>query len=408
MARVSSLTPRDRPAEELLAIRRQWLSASFLRDAVEREIAPLSRRTGLVVRWSGFDRQTGSLFGDPAILQRLMVDLAFGDTKADGLPGGEVHFCLQPSIHIGWQRLIIRRFRREDTASEASKPKDSDGPAEADRTLPLCQSLAAIQLTRLQWSDRGPNHQGQIGFDVASEGPRAVLELFARWREIASPIRGSLTRGEERGLFGQKGRSLQRTRQRLRFDDATPILRSLRSERILRFYGPPPRSPRSLVAAALHVETEESRQRLEAIDRLLQQDQGLHELIYPAGAARWILLWDVNLEQAEQRITHLTEQLARRIPGSSLRWSDIVQLGIGNRADWGPLKAWFAAVAPEGSPEASRVTSDHMDVPLESPGQRAERRLEMELKLLQNTLSRQSRRLREIGERLDPLRRWRT
>jgi|GEM_PF-6764159 len=406
MARVSSLTPRERPEEELLAIRRQWLSASFLRDAVEREIAALSRRSGVVVRWSGFDRQAGALFGDPAILRRLMVDLALGDPKADALPRKEVHFCLQPSIHIGWKRLVIRRFRRENPASEASKPKDSDWPAEADRTLPLCQSLAAIQLTRLQWSDRGPNHQEQIGFDVASDGPHAVLELFARWREIASPVRGSLTRGEEGSHFGQKGVSAQRAQQRLRFDDATLILRSLGSEQILRFCGPPPRSSRSLVAASLHVETEESRRPLEAIDRLLQQDQGLHELIYPAGTAQWILLWDVNLEQAQQRITNLTEQLALRIPGSSLRWSDVVRLGIGNRGDWGPLKAWFAAIAPQGIPESSNETSDFMDMPLESPCQRAERRLELEL--LHNTLRRQSRRLREIGERIDPLRRWRT
>jgi len=152
------------------------------------------------------------------------------------------------------------------------------------------------------------------------------------------------------------------------------------------------REPATFYSDGLRLSGASDSAELEEIDRVLQADQRMHELVYRTHPGRWVALWDCDEDELGDRCRGCERVLAAGRSRRNLRWLASRVITIGDRGQRGLVHDLLVRDALWSHRREPIFDSRTVHGPQLSNSV-AEARLDAELKRLSRWMGRQSRRV---------------
>jgi hypothetical protein len=399
---VDNLLHFDRLRSGVPAIERNWFAVNLLPEHVERTLAPLAHARQLRIVWKGFDGGIGLLFGDPALLRRLLVNLV-GNAITVSDDRSEIVIALQGARVPGMARLSVTDNGPGMTA-QSLRQLALRGHSETGSSglgLAISRALAALHFSHLNIrSEIGSGTEVSLYLPIA--GPASVADAFHKWR--VQIIAASDSRGNNERTSGA-AHDNQGNRQggvEMRIDNA-PVHPLSGAE--LGFDGMPPRFPMTAICGSLRLGEQVSQMAAGEVDKVLQQDQQLHELVYRTATRRWVVLWDNQREEAETRRVSLQRKLSTVVGPAAVHWGELFEQSVGMYTDRSRVRELLVRDTLSASHRVP-LLDQHLSLRGSIAGgseSAVERRLDEEVRRLNHLLKHQSERLRLQASRFGRL-----
>jgi hypothetical protein len=397
----------DRLGSGLPAVHRRWLTPREIAAAARATLAAVANRRGVRINWHGFDAVAPKIFADPELLRRLLANLV-GNAVEVSPPRANVLVGLTPSVQQGMMRLSVADHG-PGLAADQLETLATRGRSQTGGTglgLDISRTLAALHFGRLLF--RTAEGEGtRVSLELPAGGPASVAHAFGRWRDVVAPPRGTL--GQESATPSARNARpaaalVKPTGRAAAATQAGPLVRPgwFKDEFVLPFAGESPRFPPSILASSLQVAGSLEPTALEAIDRALQSDQRLHELVYRTHAGRWVVLWDCSEDDLSERRHACERTLGPLVRPGNLRWLASRTIAVTDHGHRGLLHdilvrstLWSHRRQPIFDKQAVRGPQLSKSV--------AEARLDAELRHLSRALGKQSQRVQQQARRIGNL-----
>ncbi len=372
---------------------RQTVSVTDVRAAVDNTLSPWAVPRDISILWDGADDPNMKVFADPAMLRRLVVNLATNAIRASG-EGGFVLMRVARIRHGETIRWSVVDRGRGISEKEMLRITDRDVSYAGGEGLGLAISrqLAALHFSPLKIRSR-LGRGTEVSFETPVAGPRSVASVWTAWRVgFMTPARA--TRSQEDGSLEWTSQSGDR-QMRL---DSSAVSASLSHE------ASRPRCSDALSAGSVALGSTVSRSAADQFDIDFQSQMQMFELAYRVDTRRWVWCLDADLESAKNRIESIAEGLSSRIPGIRMNWSDPKSIPLDeHRTVWQVSdllvrqSLCVSTIAPGfGSDEVRPGTG-----PI-APSVIAAARLEAELQRLTSDFRSQSDKLQQQAKKLRP------
>lgn len=307
---------------------RNVIDVTQLRLSVESLVAKEAQQKEVRIVWRGLDQSAPTIWADGDKLRRWLVNMISNAIRATN-SGGRITVYLIDGDR-GNMRLGVRDtgsgFGAVDRAQLAQQGRlEREGLG-----ITICRQIAALHHSWL-WLNSEPEVGSCFEMFVPLATPVAAASSMCRWRS------GTPTIGSRHDGFIP-----------LPIEQAAPrnALMSLQT----------------LTMKGLALST------LDDVDIVLNSEAGLHDQIYRAAPAGWILGWDEEQSQVESRRERVTRMLIAKQPENlsqgEMQWTLLgaySPLG-GNRAAYveGFVRAALELESPEPI-DADRVSSDRSE-----------------------------------------------
>ncbi len=250
-------------------VNRRWVAVSQIRQAIDETLRPWAMPRQIEVLWDGADDPTATVFADPSMLRRLVVNLVTNSIRVTA-EGGSVLIRLQ-AVRDG-----------------DSDPVVGGGPGarnQRKRSATHCRSTSDIRRGRRSWPVDLPTI-GRVALfhfaDSITPGQRHRSQLRDRGRGTAERCRvmvqlasGAARRQLQKPHENQEAASPSSTRtlRRMRLDPP-----SVKIE--VSHEASTPRCEDRLAAGIVSVGAAVSREAADAFDQLLQSQLQMFDLVY--------------------------------------------------------------------------------------------------------------------------------
>jgi len=287
-------------------VRRQWITVEKVRQSINDTLRPWVVPREIDVLWDGMDDPTVSVFADPAMLRRLIVNLVTNAVRVTR-QGGQVMIRLKwvDSTRLRWSVIDTGRgISQQDLEQIADRQVSFSGGEGLG--LSISRQLAAVHFSKLSIQSRVGTGT-EVSFETAAAGPRSVAEVWARWR-IAQ-----LT-SEQQELVTWRHHPEGTSQRKVRLDPP-----SYRVE--LHHEAARPRCPHRFAAGIVTVGATTSRDAADEFDKLLQGQCFLFDFVYRINARRWVWVLDTDEDALQDRIESITAAAASAIHDLRVDWS---------------------------------------------------------------------------------------
>ena len=293
---------------------RQWIGLQSIRTSVDQTLGPWLEPRGIELLWDVAAEANTKVFADPALIRRLIVNLAVNAIRASrsgqcvlirfGRTGdGERIECGIVDQGVGISEKELRRIGEGEASIVAGEGLG----------LAICRQMAAVHFTNVKLRSRLGNGT-EASFELPASGPHSVAAAWVRWRMQAqgAVTRTTLTRpnrraGVEHPTVGQpvhrvdtpmvsKTVVLTQNSSRPRFDDRIAV------------------GTVSLGAAM-------SGEAAEVFADVLANQMRLFDFAYRLETRRWLYVFDANGAMAAQRIAMIEDEMMDRSGSMRANWS---------------------------------------------------------------------------------------
>ncbi|QDV13590.1 Adaptive-response sensory-kinase SasA [Rosistilla oblonga] len=378
-------------------IAKNWLPASGLPAQVQPLIESSRRSRGVGLQWIGFENKLPPMFADGDKIKRLLVNLIDNAIRVTPESGT---ITVRTELARTGDRI---RLSVEDTGAGIAPQQWSQlakrGVSQLDGHglgLSICRQIAALHFGQLEVSSE-PGKGARFSIELPTGGPAAVVDSFARWRETISPAAAS-----EASAAHCAGERIRPVRRRV---DLAANRQTLPVETA------PPRYRRSVAMVGVTVSELLPTEPMRDLDRFLQSHCEIHELVYQLQEDQWVMLFDSNIGEAEQRIVAIDRARSQTgdmlLERCQLQWSSPLALAVGRPADRSKLQEAFVT----GKLGVHRSLSRRSKEPSQSEGVAdsqpllsavAQQRLESEVRWLTQKFRQRQSRLRRQVEAIRP------
>ncbi len=309
---ISDMSQIERLRSGLPRTQREWVTVKSLRDDIDQTLRPWSIPRGVSVLWDGADSPTASVFVDPSLMRRLLVNLVANAIRATD-EGGTVLIKLEPrrgAETLAWtvidQGAGIAEAELERIASRHVSLTGGEGLGMA-----ISRQLAALHFSNLAIRSRlGVGTEASI--ETAAGGPHSVAQAWTRWRVQAGAAKHRPVQRGDVAMAPSAHNAIQKT---LRLDPPVCSV-SLRSETS------PPRCAEQLTATIVTLGADTARVDADRFDGVLQNQLTMFELAYRVDIRRWVCILDADARIAAGRITAIDGMCRHRETNLRASWSD--------------------------------------------------------------------------------------
>lgn len=403
---VGEMVQLDRQHLGTPATVRQWVSVGEVRRAVEETLRPWASQRQITVLWDGADDPRRSLFGDPQLLRRLIVNLVVNSMQATAegesvlvrlspLRGGEAVRLSVIDQGRGICEADLHRIAQHGHISDSrgGAPDESRG----GRGLLICRQLAALHFSSLRIRSRLGTGT-EVSFDVPTGGPSSVAACWSRWRAAQRRPGKRAPHHTASGSRDAGELGMPPVGRRARLDPpSVEIEMSAAATR--------PRWEDRLVAGMVTLGATMPRRSAEAFDRVLQRQQRPFDLVYRIDQRSWGWLLDNDVRSAGSRLDRIAETAAGQIDNLRLSWSQPQSIPVDERRTAAQVSDLLVRQALQRYSNTTAGDKNQVRLgtaPLAcSPA--ASQRLDRELHQLSRRMSEQSEQLRRQSHALRPL-----
>jgi Histidine kinase-, DNA gyrase B-, and HSP90-like ATPase len=342
--------------------------------------------------WDGGEDAAETVFADPTLLRRLVVNLVTNAVRVTP-EGGNILVRLE---RIG--DLI-----RWTVIDQGCGISEADLRQIADRQvtfsggeglgLAICRQLAALHFSPLKIRSRLGSGT-EASFTTAASGPRSVAEAWSAWR-LAQ--RGPLTKPQQRNAEAGLEAPRLCTPRRMRLDP--PLLTVELTHEATR-----PRCEDRLAAGIVTVGAAVSREVADEFDGLLQTQLQMFDMTYRVGTRRWVWFLDVDSHGVEDRIDAINDTVAAKIPSARTTWSKPQMIPIDARRTHSRVSDLMIRESLAASTFGHVLDNNEVRLgtgPIET-SEIAAQRLDAELRRLTEQLQLQTTKLRQQAKNLRP------
>lgn len=305
---------------------RRWVPVSHVRKAVNETLRPWTLPRQIDVLWDGADDSKASVFADPAMLRRLIVNLVTNAIRVSPEGG-----C----VLIRLERLGEGESIRWSVVDQGSGISESDMAQIADRQvslgggeglgLSICRQIAALHFSSLRVRSRLGSGT-EVTFETAAAGPRSVAENWSRWRVER---RGPLSKPQHRNDPADQ-ETTTRTTRRMRLDPPSITIE-------LSHEATAPRCEDRIAAGILSVGAAVSREAADQFDELFQSQAQMFDFVYRVETRRWVWVFDTDVHGVQDRIDSIIDAVAAKIPEVRMSWSEPQMIPIDARRTYARL-----------------------------------------------------------------------
>jgi hypothetical protein len=374
-------------------VNRRWVPISQIRQAIDETLRPWAMPRQIDVLWDGADDATATVFADPSMLRRLVVNLVTNSIRVTA-EGGCVLIRLQTARDgdaIRWSVMDQGQGISESDMQRIADRQVTFGGGEG-LGLSICRQLAALHFSTLQIRSRLGSGT-QVSFETAAAGPRSVAESWSKWRVAqAAPI--------QKPHHNQEAASPSSIRapHRMRLDPPSVEIE-------VSHEASSPRCEDQLAAGIVSVGAAVSREVAEDFDQLLQSQLQMFDFVYRVNTRRWVWAFDVDANGVQDRIDSIADAVTARIPNIRMSWSDPQMIPVDGRRTHSRLSDLM--VRETLSASASTHVLDKNEVRLGTgpivPSDAAADRLDAELRRLTSKLQSQTTKLQQQAKNLRPI-----
>lgn len=317
-------------------IARQWISPSTFPGSVQATVSSQLAQRSNSLKWIGFEDELPPVYGDSDKLSRVLVNLI---TNANQVVQEGETISVRSEIARTGDRM---RFSVEDAGVGMNDSqidqlarRGFSGYGGQGLGLAICRQIAGMHFTRIG-VESAVNEGSRFSIELPTGGPSAVIDAFARWRETMMPSAGQTSIAEEEtSLLKDDPESSADTEsgkiRPRRVENAASQVRVLPTDTI------GPRYPDTVTMVSACGQDRSKSAALEPIDRFLQGDCLMHELVYRVEQDQWLMLWDTSLSEAQTRIDRLEQTRKKHendeIADHFLDWFGPVSLPVGRTSD---------------------------------------------------------------------------
>ena len=289
---------------------RSWVTISEVRKSIDETLRPWALPRKIEVLWDIMLDCETMVYADPAMLRRLVVNLATNAIRVTP-ENGVVLVQLQRSRGSGAIRWsVIDRgcgIKRKDLQRIAERGVSTGGGEGLG--LLISRQLASLHFSDLEISSRFGKGT-DVSFETASGGPRGVALAWSRWR------------------LGRR-RPLQKPRYRdgnlQRFDQADRVAEKRVESPVmavtLSHEASMPRCVNRIAAGTVSLGATVSRAIADDFDHVFQRQQRMFDFIYRVETRRWVWAFDVDPESFPIRLESIENELMNQIPETRTTWS---------------------------------------------------------------------------------------
>ena len=377
---------------------RRWVPIQEVRRAVDETLQPWAVPKRVCVLWDDVDEPNLSLFGDPLLLRRLLVNLLVNSIRATA-EGGSVLVRLAPQrggeavrVSVIDQGRGISEAELHEVAQRQASEATSSGLG-----LIICRQLAALHFSPLHIRSRLGTGT-EVSFELPSGGPTSVAAYWSRWR-VAQRTPGK--RAPRHAELGSREPAAARAPRAGRRGRLTPpsVQVELPCDQVR------PACQQRLVAVVLTLGATMRRDSADAFDRILQQQQQTLDLVYRVEPRRWIWLVDSDLRDFGAHRERIAEVAGAHIENLRLSWSEPQSIPIDERRTAAQVSDLLVRQTLAQCTQASAGDTDQVRLgtaPL-SASPAASDRLDQQLHRLSSRMSDQSVRLRRQSLAIRPI-----
>lgn len=370
---------------------RRWVPVGEIRQAVDETLRPWALPRQIDVLWDAWDDPSATVFADPSMLRRLIVNLVTNAIRAS-----------QDN-----SRILIRLMRdRADEMIEWSVIDHGVGISARDMArisdrlfssgggeglgLSICRQLAAVHFSPLQIRSR-LGLGTEVGFKTPTSGPRSVANAWAQWRV---GLRGPLHKPQHRTL-NEAAAGDGSSGSTVRLDPPSVAIE-------LSHEATKPRCQDRLAAGVVSVGATVSRDAADAFDRLLQSQLQMFDFAYRVDTRHWVWIFDTDAHGVQDRIDSINDAASAQIGSTRTIWTEPQMIPIDQRRTQVRLSDLMVRESLSAS-TSSRVIDQnevrlgtaplvHSDV--------AENRLDVELRRLASQFQAQTSKLRQQAKNI--------
>jgi len=342
---------------------RQWVHADHLRSGLPRvcrrsicrgairqdvieAIAPVLQRRGIELLWDGVEEGMNALYGDPVVLQRLLVNLIVNAEKVTR-EGGTLLVRVEEDFDHGvarWSVIdtgpgISSAMLNQLAGAEGNGESAADVVAESSRSsggtglgLMISRQLATLLLSTL--SIRSQRGQGtEVSFETPLDQPAAIATSYARLREklkgprlvpthventVADPLQPDAEQPRQTDVLSPEGLASDK-----RFSPDGRIE--------LGWLGPGPRRADRVVIGQVTVDRQAGGDEIEQLDVVLQETLTPFELAVRTARRTWLLVLDADHHSVAARTNQLRAAVERQLPIPSLQFGETAIVPVRRR-----------------------------------------------------------------------------
>ncbi|WP_197454832.1 sensor histidine kinase [Stieleria varia] len=305
--------------------RRRWVALSEIKDAVSNTLRPWTLPRNVHILWDGPSDMSTQVFGDAAMLRRLVVNLVTNAIRvtAEGDP------ILVRMVPVSGGRML--RWSVVDQGSGIS-PADMEAIARDHSPsgsggglgLLIAKQLAAVHYSPL-WIESRINTGTVVSFETCIGGPSSVARAWADWRRASEAAGKNENPPRVRSFVRQQypPRDIYAPR-RVRIDVPT-VLVELREKESIRPAG------RQIIIGGVDLGAATSLSVAAQFDEALHSAMAMGEMAYRVGQRSWTWVFQSDPQAVRQRIQHVERQARDRHAGLRLSWGQAINLGELNK-----------------------------------------------------------------------------
>ncbi|MGV3484300.1 MAG: sensor histidine kinase [Planctomycetaceae bacterium] len=272
---------------------RQWFDIEPVCYGVSASLHSVLRQRSISVVWDGIEATTPRVFGDADKVSRILCNLI---SNAARETAEHQHVLVRARRVNDGQTLKIcvidsGRGMNLDAWSRTSQRGVSERGSEG-LGLSICRQLASAHyspLTLLSRLGRGT----EISFELPIGGPTSVAAQWVQWR------------GQQPEKTVPRRRDADEHPTTIGPDD--PRIFTLPDSQLLLLHhdGPPPQHRSFATVVTVSAGATVSSAAAEMFDQRLQRDQRAFDLVYRVSDRRWVVVWDANQLETQERIASL-------------------------------------------------------------------------------------------------------
>lgn len=397
---IGEMVQLDRLQSGMPRANRSWVSVSEIRSAVQETLRPWALPRQIDVVWDGADDTTLTVYADPSMLRRMLVNLVANAIRVT--PEGDSILIRLTSCRGGeavqWSVIDqgegIKEQNMRQIADRSVSFSQSSGLG-----LTICRQMAALHFSTLNIRSRFGTGT-EVSFETPSGTAGNVAECWARWRcAQRGPLQQPVHRGAREALGGTKPRGEGRdkivSRSRL---DPPSILINLEHD------GSGPRHEDRFVAGTVILGAALPRSICNEFDELLQTNSRFFDLTYRVDVRHWVWFFDSDNREAETRIQSIDDIAAAKLDGVRTRWSTPQVIHLNARGTAARISDML--IREKLAASSTATVNDNNQVRLGTaplaPSEIAAARLDQELNRLSRRLHRQTDKLEQQARKLRP------
>ncbi|MFK8111459.1 MAG: sensor histidine kinase [Rubripirellula sp.] len=378
-------------------VTRRWVPIQEIRHGIDETLRPWAMPRQIEVLWDGADDSSETVFADPAMLRRLIVNLVTNAVRVTA-EGGTILIRIQrqnPDA-VRWsvidQGTGISEANLQQIADQQTSFSGSEGLG-----LAISRQLAALHFSSLFIRSRLGSGT-EVSFDTVAGGPRSIADAWSAWR-VAQ--RGPLKKPQHRddSEIGQLQKPRLCTPRRMRLDP--PVLSVELSHEASK-----PRCEDRLAAGTVTVGAAVSREAADSFDKLLQTELQMFDLVYRVSTRRWAWFFDTDAHGVQDRIDSIKDAAVAKIPTARTTWSKPQMVPVEARRTTARVsdlivRESLAASAPNHGLDKNQVRLGTAPIEVSEV---ASQRLDEELRRLASQMRVQTKNLQQQAKNLRPKR----